>query len=86
MHKTYKIKKLLHLVFMTWLFIQGMIVSFVIVISGFKWFSLLLDIATGIATKDDYLLFFVMNCFYSVMYFYHFSLMKMSKKIDPSKI
>lgn len=71
---------------MTWLFIQGMVVSFVIVISGFKWFSLLLDIGTGIATKDDYLLFFVMNCFYSVMYFYHFSLMKMSKMIDPSEI
>ncbi len=81
-----KIKKLFHLFLMTWLFIQGMVVSFVIVISGFKWFSLLLDIGTGIATKDDYLLFFVMNCFYSVMYFYHFSLMKMSKMIDPSEI
>lgn len=82
----FKIKKLFHLFLMTWLFIQGMVVSFVIVISGFKWFSLLLDIGTGIATKDDYLLFFVMNCFYSVMYFYHFSLMKMSKMIDPSEI
>ena len=81
-----KIKKLFHLFLMTWLFIQGMVVSFMITISGFKWFSLLLDIGTGMATKDDYLLFFVMNCFYSVMFFFYFTYKRILKMIDPSKI
>ena len=81
-----RIKKLILLVFMTWLCIQGMVVMFIITISGFKWFSLLLDIFDGIATKDDYLLFFVMNCFYSVMFFFYFNYKKMLEMIDPSKI
>ena len=78
------IKKLISLVLITWLIIQGSVVIFLITISTLKWFALLLDIGTGIATKDDYLLFFVMNCFYSVMFFFYLTFNKMVKELDSS--
>lgn len=78
------IKKLINLILIIWLIIQGSVVIFLITISTLKWFALLLDISSGIATKDDYLLFFVMNCFYSVMFFFYLTFKKMLKELDSS--
>ena len=51
-----------------YVFIQFMVVIFLVIMSSFYWFNILLNFIEGRASKDDYLIFFVLNCFYSFSY------------------